>query len=742
MRHLRSFLDVVERAPDRPFLVDVQGGRTFSYGEMHAAAGAAAAELRRRRARRGDRIAISLRNSAELAALYLGALQAGVVAVPLGSGFGRRELRSVLSRSAPALVLCDDDRVGNVAHELGHEPLPGLDPFTAAPPAEDWEPFDGVSSADVVAIHFTSGTTGVPRGVAHRLRDFSGNARRYAEAAGLDESRRIYATLPMTYMAGYYNLLLLPWTIGASIVLDKAFDASSVLRYWRAPMEHGADTLWLVPTIMAMLLEVDRDQAAPDWCAQNVRLAVCGTAPLDPELRERFEERYGVAVHDSYGLSESLLATASTPAAPAPPGTVGTPLPGVEVEVRAGGEIFLRSPDMLAGYVEDAAAGRLALPLDADGWLPTGDTGTVAEDGSLAITGRSKEIVIRGGVNVSPTEVERVLRAQEAVDSVAVVGIPHRVLGEDLAAVVVLRDGLDLEEVEPALKSAAREGLEAPQQPGVYVQIDELPATPTGKVRKGALRDLVIDRLGLPPRTKGFTPDPADGVVAAPGRPAPGGRVVDLTHDIREGMTTFPGPNHPRVEVTVLARHHLEGRATRRLVLGTHTGTHVDAPLHFLPDGGSVDQLSLESLVGPAHVVDLSDAEPLEAVDVERLRAALGGRPQHPRVLLRYGWSHRFDTESYYVDWPHLAEEVCPWLVEHGVRLLGMDTPSPDDPRLGFGSERDSPNHHVLLGAGVILLEYLANLDQLQSPDVFLVALPLRVAGADGAPARVIALER
>jgi kynurenine formamidase len=248
----------------------------------------------------------------------------------------------------------------------------------------------------------------------------------------------------------------------------------------------------------------------------------------------------------------------------------------------------------------------------------------------------------------------------------------------------------------------------------------------------------VIDRLGLPADAKGFTVERDD--TSSNGAQPTG--PVDLTHVIREGMTTFPGLNHPRVEITQLARHGVEGRATRRLVLGTHTGTHVDAPLHFIPGADDVDALGLDALVGPAQVADLTPVEPLEEIGVDRLRSALGGTLRQPRLLLRYDWSERFGSLAFYTESPYLSREACHWLVEQGARLIGMDTPSPDDPRLGFGSAEDSPNHHILLGAGVVLVEYLANLAAVRTPEPLLVVAPLRVLGADGAPARVFALPR
>lgn len=745
MRYLRALTEQVERQPDRPLFIDAQqDGATLSYGQAHELAVNTGAELQRLGLRAGDRVAIALPNSVDLALIYLGALYAGVTVVPLGAGFGRRELRSILRRTRPGCVIAPadpDPTIREVAADTGVA-LATLDPRTAAPPDDGWAPFDGVASADVIAIHFTSGTSGTPRGVAHRLRDFVLNAERVAGALDITPERRVHHNLPMTYMAGYYNLLLLPFVVGASVVVDRAFDARSLLSFWPTVAKHEADILWLVPTIMAMLLQLDRGEEGRAYVRDHVALVVSGTAPLDPDLRTRFETHYGAAVHDSYGLSETLLAVVSTPAHPAPAGAVGRVLDGVEVTtqpvsgVSEGGELLIRAPELMAGYLEDD--GVLRLRGVTDGWFPTGDLGTVGDDGIVRITGRRKEIVIRGGVNVSPASVERVLEAHEAVERAAVVGVPDPLLGEQLVAVVELGGATALDDVEPALKQHATAGLPSTQAPGVYLQIDHLPRTPTGKIRKATVRDMAIDQLGLEPDRKGFTVDEPE----APSVDAAGRRMIDLSHRIEEGMLTFPGLNHPRTEITQLARHRVEGRATRRLVLGTHTGTHLDAPLHFVEDGGTIDQVPLDTLVGPAAVADLGALGPLEEVSLDRLREALGGAPRHPRVLLCCGWSQRFGGMDFYTESPFLARDACHWLVAQGVTLLGMDIPSPDDPRLGYGSEEDSPNHHTLLGAGVILLEYLNEPERIGAPECDLVALPLRVVGADGAPARVIALER
>lgn len=217
-------------------------------------------------------------------------------------------------------------------------------------------------------------------------------------------------------------------------------------------------------------------------------------------------------------------------------------------------------------------------------------------------------------------------------------------------------------------------------------------------------------------------------------------RIIDLSFPIHEGMTTFPGHWHPVVEITMLGRHGIENRETRKIVIGTHTGTHCDAPRHFIPDGQTVDRLSLETLIGPATMLDFSGGPPSLELEVPDFERQLGNRCPE-RIVLRFDWSERWGRLEYYQDHPFISESAARWLVDKGVRLLGMDTPMPDNPANGRGSKVDSPIHKILLGNGVVLVEYLCNLKQVRRPEFDLIVLPLKVLDGDGAPARCVALE-
>ena len=217
-------------------------------------------------------------------------------------------------------------------------------------------------------------------------------------------------------------------------------------------------------------------------------------------------------------------------------------------------------------------------------------------------------------------------------------------------------------------------------------------------------------------------------------------RIIDLTYPIHNGMMTFIVPWHSGVEITTLGRHAMVGRETRKIVLGSHTGTHCDAPRHFMPEGLTVDDLSLETLIGPAHVVDLSYARPFQEMDVNDFEGALGDICSE-RLILRFGWSEYWCTKHYYSEHPFISEESAHWMIKRGVKLLAMDTPMPDNPKNGKGTNNDSPIHKIMLKHNVVLVEYLCNLEEIRKQEVELIVMPLKIRQGDGSPVRCVAIE-
>lgn len=219
-------------------------------------------------------------------------------------------------------------------------------------------------------------------------------------------------------------------------------------------------------------------------------------------------------------------------------------------------------------------------------------------------------------------------------------------------------------------------------------------------------------------------------------------RIIDLSMMIEEGMQTFCVHWHPFVEITQMGRHGIENRETRKLVLGTHTGTHVDAPRHFVREGETIENIPLDWLVGPATVLDFSGAADFQEIGIADIEKAIGNHGKK-RLIFRFDWDARaLGTNRYYTDHPYLSEEACDWLVNNGCQLIALDTPQPDNPKNGRGAMKDAPNHRILLGASTLIVEYLVNIRHIKKSEVELVVAPIKIKQGDGAPARCFAIER
>ena len=213
-------------------------------------------------------------------------------------------------------------------------------------------------------------------------------------------------------------------------------------------------------------------------------------------------------------------------------------------------------------------------------------------------------------------------------------------------------------------------------------------------------------------------------------------KIRDLTHQIYDGMPTFNAPWHPKVTVRQIGRIPREGRETRAVSLGTHSGTHIDAPLHFLAKGRAIDQAPLGSLLGKVAIADLSKLGPNSIVTKKMLEKVRLGE----RTIFKFAWSRHWGTKRFYTSYPCFSIEAAEFIASRGVKVVGMDTPSPDkNPNQLAAEDEDSPVHKLWLRKGITIIECLANLEGLHDYKGWtLVALPLKIAGADAAPARVL----
>jgi acyl-CoA synthetase (AMP-forming)/AMP-acid ligase II len=510
-----TILDVVARREEHVFLVDALTSQKITYGEFHRQACALAAQLHKRGVRKSDRVAVMVPNCCELAALYFACIYLGAVIVPINPALSKGDAQFILASCKPVVIVasatCADAIRGMHPQVLrlvmAHDPVTvaaGSDQLRSdlLGEADDFVPLENADGEDLVVIMYTSGTSAKPKGLAHKLGRMFRNAAAFASVQGVDQNSRFYLTLSMSYMGGLYNLLVLPFLCGASVVVDHVFDARSSLRFWEKAKNNGVNALWLAPTVLSILLRMDRGRVGEEFCRSSVRHAFVGFAPLPLKVKDEFEARYGIRLIENYGLSETLFVTARSQGAPAGSGFVGDALPGVALRVVSGdgevvgsgidGEVEILTPDLMAGYLD--ADGSL-LPMDASVWFPTGDVGHLDEAGSLFITGRKKDLIIRGGVNISPAAIEEALMHVDGIAEVAVVSIPHELYGEDVVAVLKLDAGVELESILELVVDHAKRSLAQHQQPARYIAIDELPRTANGKVQKSRIRELVAEKL-------------------------------------------------------------------------------------------------------------------------------------------------------------------------------------------------------------------------------------------------------
>ena len=430
---------------------------TISYGELDRRAAAAAKALRADGVRAGERVAIQLPNTPAYLAAYLGALRLGATTVPLNVLLSRPEIETRLVSVTPA------------AHVDRPLPVDGRrDP--GGPLARE--------DVDAAAVLFTSGTTGRPKGAVLTHGGIRAAAGYAVSALGLGGDDVILGVAPFPHVLGQ-QMVVSALLTGATLAVMERFDPHRALS-WMA--ETGTTILVGVPTMCVALCQAARetDMRPP------LRIAHVGGAAMPVGVIADVERTFGAPVHEGYGLTEmSGLATTFGVGSRRKPGGVGRPSEDTEVRVAqpdAGGvgEVQFRGPSVVARFWDDPAA--TAAAIDPDGWLSTGDLGRLDDDGDLFLVDRIKEMIIRGGYNVYPREVEDALYGHPDVLEVAVIGIPDERLGEEVAAFVVPRAGALLD--PEGLKAWAKERVAAYKYPRRVAIVDALPKSPTGKILK------------------------------------------------------------------------------------------------------------------------------------------------------------------------------------------------------------------------------------------------------------------
>ncbi|TQC45854.1 AMP-dependent synthetase [Rhodococcus sp. WS4] len=493
---MANVIDPVSRhagaMPDNIALRGVDSALT--YGQLHAASTRYAGALTEAGLSPGDRILLAAPSVPEFVVAYLGIQAAGCVVVPVNTMSTRPETEYVLSDAGASLAI--------VWHELGPaigDAAAALDvpAWTLAPgTVPDAEPVPAVerNRDDTAAILYTSGTTGRPKGAELTVGNLLSGGEIGAECSRGSSDDRTGTGLPLFHVFGQASVMMATFTGGGSLSLLARFDPAAMLAMLRR------DRLTImagVPTMWNAMLHAAGGADPQDFT--QLRIAISGGASLPGEVAREFESRFGCTILEGYGLTETTaFGTFNDIDRGGKIGYTGRAVPRLEVEVRdhdntacppgTVGEVFVKGATVMKGYWNRPAD--IAAALDSDGWLRTGDLGEIDEDGDLRIVDRVKDLIIRGGYNVYPSEVEEVLYTHPDIVEAAVVGVPDDHYGEEVAAVVATVPGSGLDGGE--LSSWARERLSAYKIPRIVAIVDSLPKGSTGKILKRS-----IDRTAL-----------------------------------------------------------------------------------------------------------------------------------------------------------------------------------------------------------------------------------------------------
>ncbi|MBC01141.1 MAG: malonyl-CoA synthase [Rhodobacteraceae bacterium] len=500
--HLFSQIRAAIRDEEAPFL-KTPDGRVVTYGDMLARSAAYANVLSASGVKPGDRVAVQVEKSADALMLYLGTVRAGAVFLPLNTAYTPAEVDYFVSDAQPSVLVCDPDRFNALA-QIADKVKSHVLTLAADGSGSLSTAVDGASTAftdvargadDLAAILYTSGTTGRSKGAMLSHENLASNARVLVDYWRFTSDDVLLHALPIFHTHGLFVASNITLLAGGSMIFLPKFDLEEMLR-----LMPQATTMMGVPTFYSRLLSSD---AFTRELVAHMRLFVSGSAPLSAEVHKAFSARTGHAILERYGMTETNMNTSNPYDGERRPGTVGFPLPGVELRIadpESGrvlpegevGVIEVRGPNVFKGYWQMPE--KTASEFRADGFFFTGDMGRIDDRGYVSIVGRAKDLIITGGFNVYPAEVEAVIDEIEGVAESAVIGVPHADFGEGVVAVVAPHAGVTLD--AQRIVAPLAETLAKFKQPKKVYVLPELPRNTMGKIQKNVLREQYKDTFG------------------------------------------------------------------------------------------------------------------------------------------------------------------------------------------------------------------------------------------------------
>ncbi len=437
-------------------------GQEYTFGEIDQRSDRMAASLAH--LNQGDRVCVQLANCIEMIDIYLACIKLGLIFVPVNILYRDREVAHIVADAEPKLFITSE-------HLSSLSPT-SLSPTEPRPSGSGFPTLDGDTPA---ALVYTSGTTGTSKGAILTHNNFAANALNLLTCWQITNQDRFLLALPLFHVHALGNGLHCWLISGCRMRLLERFEHQTAVEQF---LDFRPTLFFGVPTIYVRLLETPRESA--NQIGKAMRLFVSGSAPLPAHVLEEFRALFGHTILERYGMSETIMNISNPYVGERRPGSVGLPLPGVSVRLSDSGEVLLKGPNVFSGYWKRDDATRDAF---VDGWFRTGDIATRSDDGYYTLAGRKSDLIISGGFNIYPREIEEFLMEQPEIVEAAVVGEPDRLRGEIPVAYIVLREPIDPDVIIERCKL----NLSSFKVPRKLFSVDLLPRNALGKVQKHLL---------------------------------------------------------------------------------------------------------------------------------------------------------------------------------------------------------------------------------------------------------------
>jgi len=448
---------------NREFVTDSINKKVYTYGHIwsNACGYSEAYGLQNK-----HEIAVIWENGVELLTMYFACMLSHVMIIPIDPQKARPEIEAILGNHEGITALWEQDKKA-------------VDSGLVYPKETITEQIKKIDLDKPYMITYTSGSTGQAKGVIHSLKNLFLSGDAFGESVGFCEKSKVCHTMPMTYMAGILNTIFMPLVRGSQVVIFPRFSVMTAVTFWREVEAHSVNTFWLSPSMLNILMTVDRRGKGAGYLKNTDTIFCIGTAPLYPNAKQAFEEKYGVELLPSYGLSETLFISTRVKGDMGAEASVGSVLPMVNLQFSDAEEIFLDVPWMFLGYSNENTAEYF------DGkYYKSGDLGEIVQ-GHLQITGRKKDLIIRGGMNISPKQIEEVVLSTEKVQECCVSSVLQ---GNEERIICWYKAKQPVENISADLNGVIIERLGKSYKVDRFISVDEIPKNLNGKVDKEQLK--------------------------------------------------------------------------------------------------------------------------------------------------------------------------------------------------------------------------------------------------------------